>query len=250
MSKLALAKGADIPSSDDARVTPSPKVKAPKTKPEGRVLVLGPAPRANLLPPEIDIAAKQRATQRALWIGVFGVVLVVIVAYAGAFLLSFTSAVGLVQAQDQAAALVAEQGTHSEVRDIKSNVALSEAALQVGASTEVDLKTYLLALGSTLPSGVSITTVETDGATPILDYPQSDTPLEGPRVGTLVFTAVSPTIPSIPVWLEGLAGLDGFVDAVPNSVTLSEDGTYLVTMTMHIDAGAYSGRFAAEGQGE
>jgi hypothetical protein len=250
MSKLALTKGAEAAPEDGAEPKPAMKGKAAKVKPDGKVLELGASPRANLLPPEIHMVARQKATQRALWIGVVGVVLVVIVAYIGAAVLNLSSTVGLVQSQDRAAALVVEQGTHSEVRDIKTNVALSEAALEVGASTEVDLKTYLLTLGATLPAGVAIMTVETDGATPIADYPQSDTPLEGPRVGTLVFTAISPTIPSIPVWLDGLATLDGFVDAVPNSVTLNDDGTYLVTMTMHIDAGAYSNRFAAEEEGE
>ena len=69
-------------------------------------------------------------------------------------------------------------------------------------------------------------------------------PLEGGRVGTLAFAATSPTLPSIPTWLNGLRSLPGFVDAVPNSVTRQEDGSYTASITMHINAEAYSGRFA------
>jgi len=222
---------------------------APKPA-SGRALELGASPRANLLPPEVLVDLKRKGAQRALWVGVAGVVVVVLVGTGAAVFTSITASMNLLAAQDESTVLAQEQATHSEIRDIKANVALSEAARQVGTSTEIDWKTYLLALQDTLPSGVAITSVSTDGATPITDYAQSDTPLEGARVGTLTFEAISPELPSIPVWLGGLATLDGFVDAVPNSVTLNEDGGYLVSMSMHINAEAYSQRFAAQGEDE
>jgi hypothetical protein len=36
------------------------------------------------------------------------------------------------------------------------------------------------------------------------------------------------------------------VDAVPNSVTQQADGSYTASITMHINAEAYSGRFTPE----
>jgi Tfp pilus assembly protein PilN len=250
MSKRKPAPSAAVQPESEPEIKPAKKAAFSRAKPQDHVIELGAMPRANLLPPEIKTAEKQRATQRALWLGVAGVVLVVIASSVGAALLSVASAVNLTLAQQQSAALVVEQSKHAEVRDIKSNVALAEAALEVGASTEIDLKTYLLGMQATLPAGVAIATIETSGATPIADFAQSDTPLEGYRVGTLAFTATSPTLPSIPQWLDGLATLDGFVDAVPNSVTLDEQGGYLVTMTMHIDQGAYSGRFSKQEESE
>ena len=38
--------------------------------------------------------------------------------------------------------------------------------------------------------------------------------------------------------------LPGFADAVPGSITKKDDGSYLVVVTMHINAGAFSGRFS------
>ena len=85
--------------------------------------------------------------------------------------------------------------------------------------------------------------MDVDSATAFLDYAQSTVPLEGSRVGTLVFTAMSPGLPSIPGWLDGLATLKGFADAVPGSVSYQDDGTYLVNITMHINSDAFSLRF-------
>jgi hypothetical protein len=92
---------------------------------------------------------------------------------------------------------------------------------------------------------VSLDSVSLDLATPVQPYAQPSTPLEGPRVGTLSFTATSSSLFSIPQWLDSLAGLPGFVDATPGQVTLA-DGTYSAQVAMHIDAQAFSGRFAPE----
>ena len=207
---------------------------------------LGGAPRADLLPPEVGAGNRARSIQRGLKLGIVGVIAIVLMATGGAWLLAYVAHDNLTAAQDQTSVLLSGQVAHAEVRDVKNNVATSKAAQQVGASTEIDWKVYLLSLQSTLPAGVAVTGVETDSASPINDYTQSTTPLEGGRVGTLAFTATSPTLPSIPTWLNGLESLTGFVDAVANSVNLQSDGTYLVSITMHINADAYSGRFAPE----
>ncbi|MBU1587317.1 MAG: hypothetical protein KKH51_05155, partial [Actinobacteria bacterium] len=128
-------------------------------------------------------------------------------------------------------------------------ITLIEAGQYVGASTEIDWKAYLEGLQATLPDGVVINSVQTDSATPFADYVQSTTPLEGSRVATLVFTARSPGLPSIPTWLDGLGQLKGFADAVPGSVNRQEDdGSYLVNITMHINADAFAERFPEASQ--
>ena len=205
---------------------------------------LGGAPRADLLPPEVGEGNRAKSVRRSLKIAIVGVLIIVIAAAGGAWLLAFVAHNNLLASQDETVRLLAEQSTHAEVRDVKNNVVVSQAAREVGVSTEIDWKTYLLALQATLPAGVSVTGVDTDSASPITDFAQSTVPLEGGRVGTLAFAATSPTLPSIPTWLNGLRSLPGFVDAVPNSVTRQEDGSYTASITMHINAEAYSGRFA------
>jgi Tfp pilus assembly protein PilN len=215
-----------------------------------RATLLGAAPRADLLPPEIFVEHKQRARQRSLWLGVAGAVLIAVVGTGAAFVYNVTAAATLLSVQDETLQLQSELSAHSEVRDIKENVATSMEARRVGGSTDIDWKTYLNNLQATLPGGVAITSVVIETGSPIVDYAQPTVPLEGARVGTLTFEATSPSLPSIPSWLDGLETLEGFVDAVPNSVNVVEDGSYTVSITMHINADAYSGRFAPEEKAE
>ncbi len=144
--------------------------------------------------------------------------------------------------------LLAQQAEFADLRDLQSGIVLIEAGQTVGASTEIEWKAYLQDLQGTLPPGVTLDTVTIDSASPFVDYTQSTLPLQGARVSTLSFAAISPTIPSIPVWLDGLAALTGFVDAVPGSVAIKPDGTYQINMTMHINKEAYSLTFAEETQ--
>jgi hypothetical protein len=67
-------------------------------------------------------------------------------------------------------------------------------------------------------------------------------------VATLSFTAKSPTLPEVPAWLNSLAGLPGYTDASPSSVSLDNKGVYTVIITMHINQAAYTNRFAAKGK--
>jgi hypothetical protein len=85
-----------------------------------------------------------------------------------------------------------------------------------------------------------------DAATVTSQYPQSSIPLQGARVATLNFTAISPTLPEIPGWLNSMRDLPGFVDATPGSVSLNDDGTYTANIVLHIDAQAYSNRLTVE----
>jgi len=60
----------------------------------------------------------------------------------------------------------------------------------------------------------------------------------------LSITVGSPTLPSVPAWLEALQGLPGFADAVPGSITQTATGGYTVALTMHINSDAFAQRFA------
>jgi Tfp pilus assembly protein PilN len=210
---------------------------------------LGGEPRVSLLPSEVNDFHRARQVRRRLLTGLVFLILVVLAAVAGSYLLSMSARVALESARSNQQALLAQEAQFTELRAAKSGIALIEAGQYVGASTEIDWKTYLENLQATLPDGVTITNVTIDSATPFADYTQSTVPLEGSRVATLVFSAVSPGLPTIPSWLDGLATLKGFADAVPGSVTAQDDGSsYLVNITMHINSDAFALRFPAEGQ--
>ena len=81
---------------------------------------------------------------------------------------------------------------------------------------------------------------------PLDEFAQPTVPLQGERIAELAFSATSASIPDVQAWLNALAKLTGFVDAAPGSVTLSNDGTYKASITMHINEKALANRFAAD----
>jgi hypothetical protein len=96
---------------------------------------------------------------------------------------------------------------------------------------------------------VTMETVTVDSATPLAIYTQATASLQGPRVATVTFTATSSVLPDVPTWLESLAQLPGFADALPSTVDLDpQTQAYTVKITMHVNDEAYAKRFAAKGK--
>jgi glycerate-2-kinase len=212
-------------------------------------LIVGGEPRVDLLPPEVRAERRAKRMRRSLAYGVLGLAVVVVIATGGTSLLALNSQVQLAAEQARTGVLLAQQAKFLDVRKVQDQVKLIEAAQQVGASTEIDWQAYLNSVQSTLPANVTITTVKIDSASPLAIYAQPTAPLQGARVATLSFTASSPTLPQVPVWLDALATLKGFADAVPGSVVLdTTTNAYTVNITMHINEAAFDKRFAAKGK--
>ncbi|ROP72398.1 hypothetical protein [Curtobacterium sp. PhB115] len=212
-------------------------------------VVIGGRPSADLLPTEVLADRRSRRVVRRMWAGVALVAVVVGIGTGAATLLAGQAHDDLTDAQNQTLSLLQQQATYKDVRDTEAGTALREAAQSVGGSTEIAWQPYLGSLKSSLPSGVQITGVSIDSASPLEAYAQADTPLQGERVATLTIDAESPTLPSVPEWLDAVKGLTGFVDATANSVTLDETtGTYTVNMTIHVDDAAYDGKYQDKGE--
>lgn len=205
--------------------------------------VVGGLPRVDLLPPEVRAERRGGVAVRRAWMGVIGAAAVAGIAVGAATLHSMEAQTELLASQADTQQLLIEQGKYTEVRDTQSEITLLTAAQAVAGATEIAWPSYLAQIQATLPTGVTVSTINIDQATPIADYAQSDTPLQGARIGTVTFTAESDTLPSVPDWLDGLATLPGYTDATPGTVSL-EDGVYEATVTMHIDQRAFSNRFA------
>ncbi len=217
----------------------------PAAAPRG--LVVGGAPRVDLLPAEVHAHRRQRQVVRRVWAGVVVVAVGVAVVAGWATMVRMTAEQELLSAQGETTALAQQQGQFRDVRTTESESTLLEAAQQVGGSTEVDWSTTLQAVRAKLPAGVQITGVTVDSASATEQYAQSDDPLQGRRIATLTFDATSSVLPSVPDWLTAVRGVTGFVDANANSVTRAEDGGgYSVNMTIHLDERAFDGRYAAD----
>ncbi len=213
----------------------------------GDELVVGGTPRVDLLPPEVRARRKARALRRSLLLGVVGVAAVVALAVAGSFAYSLQAGVALATEQKRTTDLLAQQTKFADVRNTQDLIALIKAAQEVGASTEIDWKDYLDKIQGTLPGTVTVKTVAIDSASPLVAFQQGTTPLEGPRVASLKFTATTDSFPSMPQWLSALETLPGYVDATPDSVSRDEgSGVYTVSITMHLNSDVYDGRFSAK----
>ena len=206
------------------------------------VATVGGSPRVDLMPPEIRVKRAQLRFRRKLRLGLVAVLIVVVVACGGTWALNSLAQTNLLAAQSENQQLVTQQLQYSDVTTTQGSIALVQAGQKVGDSTEIDWQAYLTKLQATLPSGVVLTGVTIDTATPLKVYTPSTVPLQGDRIATLAFTATSPNLPSIPDWLDSLASLPGFADATPGQVNLATGG-YTATVTMHINTGAFAHRF-------
>lgn len=210
-------------------------------------VVFGGVPRADLLPPEIRREHSGRKTRRKLLWAVVAVILVVFIGTGTSYYFALTSQLSLLAAQERTNELLTEQQKYSEVRVIQTELSDVEAAQKVGASTEIDWKAYLDKVEASLPDGIAIVAVDIEGASPMVDYEQPSAPLQGIRVATLTFGAVTETLPDTDAWLVALAALPGFTDANPDSISLDAvTGLYTTVITMHIGEGAWSERFIPE----
>lgn len=206
-------------------------------------LLIGGESRVDFLPKEVRDKRRGKALRRRLSFTIFITILLMV------------GCTALVRAQAQQAHrnlaieeantryLLIEQRKYSEVAKAQQEIATIQAAQQVGTSTEINWKEYLTAVQGTLPSNVTIQTINIDSATPFAPYMQATAPLQGSRIATLSFTAISPTLPKVPAWLIALTSLPGYSDASPSSVTRTEAGAYSVNITMHINQAAFTNRF-------
>lgn len=211
-------------------------------------LIVGGEPWVDLLPPEVQRQRRAKAVRSRLGLGVIGVFAIVIVGTGASTALAIQAQSQLAAEQALTPGLIAEQTMYLEVRSLQNEVDLVTAAQQVGVSTEIDWKNYLDGVQAILPSSVTISTVAVDSASPLALYGQSTAPLQGARVATVSFTAESAVLPDVPTWLDSLATLPGYADALLGSVTRAEDGVYTVAITMHVNDAAYARRFVSEGK--
>lgn len=207
-------------------------------------LAVGEESRVDLLPSELRARRKAKVVHRRLGFLVFLVAVLVAGGIAFGHAQALQAKVNFSIEQSNTQAILVQQRKYGEVQQIQRQVESVQAAQQVGTSTEIDWQKYLISVQSTLPPNVTLDSVNIDSATPFTSYAQASAPLQGARIATLSFTAISSTLPQVPQWLIALSTLKGFADANPGSVTRNETGTYAVSITMHINQAAFANRFA------
>ncbi|MDN4616240.1 hypothetical protein P5G50_17460 [Leifsonia sp. F6_8S_P_1B] len=212
-------------------------------------LHIGGEPRVDLLPPEVRTARRDRRLRRAFGWGVLVVALVMVLAVGAAFAFNIGAQARLIGARLETTDLLTQQQQYAEVREVQRQVALAEAAQQVGAATEIDWNAFLQKVQSVQPAGVTLKSVSVDSASPIAVYQQSTDPLQGPRVGTVAIEAYSPTLPDVAAWVSALEKVDGVVDAVPGATNFdATTNQYVASVTVHVGEALYTKRFQPKGK--
>jgi Tfp pilus assembly protein PilN len=206
-------------------------------------IVVGVEPRVDLLPPEVRASRKRDALVRRLVVTLVIVIALMIAAVGGSAFFAIQSQQALAAEQAKTLELAQQQQKYGVVKQVQSQIGLTEAAQQVGASTEIDWNQFLAKAKATLPQGVTLTGISIDSASPLAPYQQSTIPLQGTRVAAVTLDVTSATLPDLPTWLRALAKLPGVADTAPGAVTLSEGGAYTATATIHLNESAYDNRF-------
>ncbi|WP_104200495.1 hypothetical protein [Cryobacterium sp. Y29] len=214
---------------------------APKTDHDP---VIGGDPRVDLLPPEITAEHKGRRLRRGLAVAVVAVVLVTGAGIAAATWEAARSQASLAVVQTRTTELLAAQSEYIEVRRAQEDVDATIAARRLATSVDIDWTDYLQQIRARLPGDVVIGAVVLDAGSPWVPYVQASAPLQPSRVATISLTLTSPTLPSVPNWLDAMATLPGYADSAPTRVALLDSGAYEVSLTLHVNAEAFSNRFA------
>jgi hypothetical protein len=215
------------------------------SRPGGAEIVVGGAPRVDLMPPEVRLKRSQLRTRRKLRMALVAVVVVTAVGCGGAFAWNAFTQTSLVLAQAQQQQLLQEQTKFGEVTTVSDQIALVEAGQRVASSTEVQWGPYITKLQAALPEGSALLSVSVDSATPVATFEQGTAPLQGGRIATLAIDTRSSQLPSVADLLTSLATLPGYVDASPGQVAYS-DGVYQTSITMHVGTAALDNRFTKE----
>ncbi len=211
-------------------------------------LQLGGTPRADLLPASAREAIRRRPIVRRLVLAVSTLALVVVLAVAGATVLSFFAQAQLQAERDRSELLLAQQLEFAEARAIDAALTEATNSRLAVTSVEIDWESLLAEVRSTLPAGVLLVSVDgeiTDG-----DAPSATTegggaegepePLRQDSVASIRINATSPTVAD----LEGVTGFAGI--APPTSVVGSEGASYTVTIEFLLNEEAFLGRYAPE----
>lgn len=212
-------------------------------------IVVGGEPRVELLPPEIAQAKRSRAVRRMIVLVLILVGAVIGAAYGGVTYLGTLAQQRLDAENARTIDLLAQQSEFIEVRITTERVATAEAAIVVGASTEIDFAAFLADVQSRLPGGAVMVSVNAETGSPLDGYAQATTPLLPQRIATINFSVRTASLEDVRAWLLALETVEGFADALPGTTALQPDGTYLVAVTMHVNTDALANRFV-EVEGE
>lgn len=207
-------------------------------------LVLGAEPRVNLLPPEVALRVKARATRRLLVLLVVLALAVVGGGVTASYVYALDAQSRLDAAHDRTQDLLMEQLKYSEATTVVKLLDTTLQARLYGTSTEVVWADVIDAIKRILPEGSSVEALTALSSVPWEPQLVATGPLREPRMSTLNLVIASSTVPDTTGLFRSLDTITGFADATQDSVTAVGDG-FRAVYTLNFDAEALAQRFAA-----
>jgi Tfp pilus assembly protein PilN len=222
--------------------------------------VLGAFPRVNLIPDQIAAEAKVRKAKLTLGLAAGVAVLVV-----GGLYVMAAGQVGSAQEQldvatAHSAALASEAAKYADVPKVRADLADAQAQQVAALGTEVRWSSVLTNLGLTIPTDVSLTSLQANinGASAAVAGAAADgtgspvvTSMMGnPGIGSIQYVGEATGDPKLASFLESLSKNPGLIDPFATQAAASTDGGPLAitfTASATINQKALSHRFDAKG---
>ncbi len=231
----------NVPTAASATGSSAPDV-SPVT---GGKLGVPQKPQVNLLPAEVthrrQVAAAQR---RMVWI-IIAAILVVVMAFAGAFLVRANANLNREEALATADQLLQQRREYSPVIEVKDSIATTMLARAFVLFTEVNWASYTYALAAVLPDDVVIGNLSIEAAGAAEGLVEGADQLTTNAIGVITFEAVSPTLPVASQWIDAIESLPGLADANIQSSELNAEGDqeyYDVSATIQVTLDAAANR--------
>lgn len=192
---------------------------------------LAAMPRVNLLPPEIEAAARLKRLKAVLAIVVLAVLAAVVLVY-----LFVSGQVGaaeddLATAEAQGTALQAELAEYAEVPEVLAAVDAAQANLTTAMTPEIRWSFYLNDLSLSIPKTSRLATLTAVNAAAAAQVAPATgvglttapvTPLGAPSMGTVAFTGSATDFDAVAAWLQTLARQQGYTEPSVTSITESD----------------------------
>lgn len=208
-------------------------------------LLIGTRLQINLLPAEVVAARGVKSLKRVLALAVAGFAALLVIAVVIVGLMVSAAEDSLAEEQERTGRLMTEQASYREVTVVTDRLELTQIAYLFTSATEVSWFDYLGYISATVPDDVTISTLVVSAASPLSGPPAAGDPLISDGLGSLTFTAVSPTVPDATEWSRKLAAVPGFADPRVTTLSLEDDEgeiTYSTVVTVRLTQDAWTDR--------
>ncbi len=215
----------------------------------GSKLGIPSRPQVNLLPPEVthrrQVAGAQR---RVVWM-IIATLVLIFLAFGGAFLVRADATVKQEEALANADELMQQKREFSPVVEVKNDIEGVQAAREFVLLTEVNWASYIYALAAVIPDDVTIDAMSIGSTRAGENLVAGADDLTTTAVGIIAFEATSATLPVASEWIDAMEAVPGLADVNLQSTELTDEAgevSYKASVTVQVTIDALAWREFAD----